>query len=54
MDNWKTLVIWQAIQTVLGLVAVGMKNPKSGTLKALRDPLRTLRDSLNTLPLDDK
>jgi hypothetical protein len=41
------------IQTVLGLVAVGSRNPKSSTFVKFKKALRTLRDVLNAAPLDE-
>lgn len=41
------------IQAVLGLLAVAMRNPNSTTFRKFRPALRTLRDILNAVDLDD-
>lgn len=45
--------IQTGIQSVLGLIAVASQNPKSSTFLRFKPALRTLRDGLLTLPLDD-
>lgn len=42
-----------AIQSILGLLAVAMSNPQSTTFQKFKKPLRTVRDILNTLNLED-
>lgn len=42
-----------AIQSLLGLLAVAMANPNSTTFQKFKKPLRTIRDILNTLNLED-
>lgn len=46
-------LIQYGIQVVLGVLAVAMVNPASTTFNRFKKSLRTLRDTLNTLPLDE-
>lgn len=41
------------IQSVLGLIAVALNNPNSSSFRKFRPALRTLRDGLAGIPLDD-
>jgi hypothetical protein len=50
-NAFQEFLIGQAIQSVMGLVAVAMSNPNSKTFSKFHGPLKKLRDLLNGLSL---